>query len=213
MKVGILGSGMVGQALGAGFAGHGHAVMLGTRDPSQEKVQEWVTKTGKGVSAGTFAETAAFGEVVLVCTLWSGTQSALELAGAKTLAGKVVVDVTNPLDFSKGSPALALGHTDSGGEQVQRWLPDSKVVKAFNIVTAGTMVSPKREEGVPDMLIAGNDAGAKAKVREILTEFGWPTIDLGGLEASRLLEPLAMIWISYALQNKTFSHAWKLLRK
>lgn len=213
MKVGIIGSGMVGQALGAGLAAHGHDVTLGTRDPSQDKVKAWVEATGRGVKAATFADTAASAEIVFVATLWEGTESALELAGKGNLAGKVVVDVTNPLKQGAAGPELALGFSDSGGEQVQRWLPDAKVVKAFNIVTAGTMVSPKREEGVPDMLIAGNDAAAKAKVTEILTQLGWPTIDLGGLEASRLLEPLAMIWIRYALQNKVFSHAWKLLRK
>jgi len=128
-----------------------------------------------------FITNGAIADIVFVATNWEGTENALELAGKGNLAGKVVVDVTNPLKQGAAGPELALGFSDSGGEQVQRWLPDAKVVKAFNIVTAGTMVSPKREEGVPDMLIAGNDAAAKAKVTEILTQLGWPTIDLGGL--------------------------------
>lgn len=213
MKIGIIGSGMVGQTLGAGLAGRGHEVMLGTRDPSQDKVQAWVKETGKGAQAGTFADTAAFGELVLLATLWTGTESALQLAGPDRLAGKVLVDVTNPLDFSQGMPRLALGHTDSGGEQVQRWVPAAHVVKAWNIITADTMVSPQREEGTPDMFIAGNDAGAKAKVTELLKEFGWPVTDLGGIEYARLLEPLALLWIHLYIKTKSGAHAFKLLRK
>jgi len=213
MKVGIIGSGTVGQTLGAGFASRGHEVMLGTRDPSQDKVQAWVKETGQGARAGTFADTAAFGDLVIVATLWEGTQSALQMAGPDRLAGKVVIDVTNPLDSSRGVPQLAVGHTDSGGEQVQRWIPEAKVVKAWNIITAGAMTNPKHEEGTPDMFIAGNDAEAKAKVTEILVDFGWPVIDMGGMEYARLLEPLALLWIHLYIKTQSGSHAFKLLRK
>ncbi len=213
MKIGIIGSGTVGQTLGTGLSQQGHTVTLGSREPDQERIQDWVRKTGKSARADSFEEAAKFGEIVISATQWGGTENALRLAGPKNLAGKVVIDVTNPLDFSKGMPVLAVGFSDSAGERVQRWLPDSKVVKAFNIVTAATMINPRREEGMPDMFIAGNDADAKAKVTRILEEFGWPVIDLGGIEKARLLEPLAMIWIDLYLKTQTNTHAFKLLRK
>ncbi|HTP50995.1 MAG TPA: NAD(P)-binding domain-containing protein [Anaeromyxobacteraceae bacterium] len=213
MKVAILGSGMVGQMLGTGFAARGHEVVLGTRDPSQERLVAWVKGAGEGARAATFAEAAGFGEVAVLATLWSGTRSAIELAGPANLRGKVVIDVTNPLDFSGGRPRLALGWSDSGGEQVQRWLPDSRVVKTWNIVTAATMVSPMREEGLPDMWMAGNDPEAKRAVSAILAEFGWPVLDLGGIEGARLLEPMAMVWIHHFVQTKDFRHAFKMLRR
>ncbi len=213
MKIGIIGSGSVGQTLGTGLAQRGHAVMLGSREPSQERIQDWIRKTGRNARAGSFEETARFGEIAINATQWGGTENALRLAGPQNLAGKVVIDVTNPLDFSKGAPVLAVGFSDSAGESVQRWLPDSKVVKAFNIVTATTMISPEREEGMPDMFIAGNDAEAKSKVTRLLADFGWPVIDLGGIEKARLLEPLAMIWIDLYLKNQSNTHAFKLLRK
>jgi 8-hydroxy-5-deazaflavin:NADPH oxidoreductase len=214
MKVGILGSGGVGQALGKGFADLGHDVKLGTRDPNQEKVKMWLAKTGPRVSAGSFAEAAAFGEILILATSWSGTESAIRLAEKKNVAGKVVIDVTNPLKIAPGGPpTLALGHTDSGGEQVQRWLAESHVVKAFNIIGNTFMVNPQFPGGPPDMFICGNDARAKQKVTEILTAFGWSTIDLGGIESSRYLEPLAMVWITYGFRTNTWAHAIKLLRR
>jgi len=123
-----------------------------------------------------------------------------------------VIDVSNPLDFSSGAPALAIGHTDSAGELVQRLLPQSRVVKAFNIITAAQMVHPSFKDGTPDMLIAGDDAAAKAQVTEVLRGFGWRApIDMGGIAASRLLEPLAMLWISYGLRNDHWTHGFSLL--
>ena len=214
MKVGILGSGGVGQALGKGFADLGHDVKMGTRDPRQEKVTSWIAKAGPNASAGSYAEAAAFGELLVLATPWSGTENALKLSEKKNLAGKVVIDVTNPLDFSAGPPPkLALGHTDSGGEQVQRWIPDAHVVKAFNIIGAPFMVNPQFAGGPPDMFICGNDTKAKQKVTEILTAFKWTTIDIGGIEGSRYLEPLAMVWVVYGFSTNSWSHAFKLLRK
>jgi hypothetical protein len=125
----------------------------------------------------------------------------------------VLIDATNPLNFGPSGPTLAIGHTDSAGEQVQRWLPRTHVVKAFNIVGNAHMFRPSFPDGQPDMFIAGNDAAAKATVEKILTEFGWGTIDLGGIEASRYLEPLAMVWITYYFRTRTYNHALKLLRK
>jgi predicted dinucleotide-binding enzyme len=213
MKIGILGSGTVGQTLGAGLAAHGYAVMLGTRDPSQEKVREWVQNTGHGVTAGTFGETASFGELIVIATLFGGTKNALELATPAALKDKIVIDATNPLEFTKAGPTLAAGFDDSAGERIQKQLPESKVVKAWNIVTAKTMVDPVREEGVPDMFIAGNDAEAKVAVTKLLQEFGWPVIDVGGIEGARMLESLGMLWIRYGIDNKQWTHAFKLLKK
>ncbi len=215
MKVGIIGSGAVGQALGLGFASRGHDVMLGSRDPKNEKVRAWVAKAGARGSSGTFAETASFGDIAVLSTLWTGTESAIHLADPKNLAGKLVIDTTNPLDFSHGvPPTLTVGHTDSAGEQVQRWLPASRVVKAFNIVGNTHMVDPKFPGGPPDMFIAGNDAGAKKQVADILTSFGWNgATDLGGIEAARYLEPLAMVWILNYFATKSGDCAFKMLRK
>ncbi len=213
MNIGIIGSGMVGQALARGLARLGHDVMLGTRDPASEKARAAIAEAGPRVRAGTFADTARFGEVVLLATKWDGTRSALELAGPEALAGKVVVDVTNPLDFSGGAPRLAVGHTDSGGETVQRWLPAARVVKALNQVTAATMVSPRREEGVPDMFIAGDDDAAKRTVTTLLEGLGWSVIDAGDLTKARYLEPLAMLWIDHYMRTKSGTHAFKLLRR
>jgi predicted dinucleotide-binding enzyme len=215
MKIGILGTGTVGQSLGSGFTALGHDVKMGSRDAGNEKARAWAAKTGGHASAGTFAEAAAFGDVVVIATLWSGTENALRLAGTKNLAGKVVIDATNPLVFSSsGPPTLALGHTDSGGEQVQRWVPDAKVVKAFNIVGHAHMVKPDFPGGPPDMFIAGNDSGAKGVVERILADFGWPTvIDLGGIEGARLLEPMCILWVSYGMSQKSWDHAFKMLRK
>ena len=159
MNVGILGSGDVGQALGNGFVSRGHSVKLGAREAGNEKTAAWAAKhPGKG-SAGTFREAAAFGEMLVLATHWSGTENALSLAGSENFKGKVVLDVTNPLVFEPGQPPrLALGHTDSGGEQVQRWLPEARVVKVFNSVGNAHMVDPKFPGGPPTMFLCGNDA-------------------------------------------------------
>jgi predicted dinucleotide-binding enzyme len=210
MKVGVLGSGDVGKTLGAGFAGLGHEVKIGSRDPG--KLTDWVEKTGPKASAGTFAEAAAFGEVVVLSTLWTGTEHAIQLADVKNFGGKVVIDTINPLAFD-GGPHLAIGHTDSAGEQVQRWLPGARVVKAFNIVGYAHMVHPDFPGGPPDMFICGNDDGAKQTVTGILKDFGWPAIDIGGIEGARLLEPLCILWVGYGIRTGTWNHAFKLLRK
>jgi hypothetical protein len=215
MKVGVLGSGDVGQVLGAGFLSRGHEVKLGTRDPGKDKVKAWVAKYGAKASAGTFEETAKFGEVLVLATLWDGTKSAIQLAKPDNFAGKVVIDNTNPLDFSKGvPPKLSLGGNNSAGEEVQRLLPKAHVVKCFNMVGNAHMVDPKFPGGPPDMFIAGNDADAKKKVTEICTAFGWPgAIDLGGIESARYLEPLAMVWILEYFRAGNPNHAFKMLRK
>jgi predicted dinucleotide-binding enzyme len=211
MKIGILGSG--------GFIGFGHAVKIGSRDPNQEKITEWITKHDKGkASSGTFAETPSFGELDVLATLWVGVADAVKMADAKNLAGKVVTDVSNPLDLSgisKGMPPrLAIGHTDSAGEIVQRMLPDSKVVKALNIVGNPHFIHPDFPSGPPTMFICGNDDEAKKTlIDNILTRFGWETIDIGGIEGARLLEPLAFLWIMHYFRTGNGDHAFKLLPK
>lgn len=215
MKVGIMGTGDVGRALGSGFVRYGHEALMGSRSAANEKAVAWARAAGPKARAGTFADAAAFGDVVLLATLWTGTKSAIDMAGgAAAFAGKVVMDATNPLDFSQGMPPrLALGHTDSGGEQVQRWLPDAKVVKVYNTVGNAHMVDPQFPGGPPDMFICGNDGGAKATVTEICRQFGWPTIDLGGIEGSRWLEPLCILWVVHGIRTNNWNHAFKLLRK
>jgi predicted dinucleotide-binding enzyme len=216
MKIGILGSGDVGRRLADGFIELGYVVKIGSRNPHQEKITEWMDKHDKAkVSSGNFAEAASFGELDLIATSWAGTVDAIKMADAKNLVGKVVVDVTNPLDFSKGMPPrLAIGHTDSAGETVQRMLPDSKVVKAFNIVGNPHFIHPDFPGGPPTMFICGNDDQAKKTVIDnILTKFGWETIDIGGIEGARLLEPLAFLWIMHYFRTGNGNHAFKLLRK
>jgi predicted dinucleotide-binding enzyme len=214
MKIGILGSGDVGKALSSGFAALGHDVKMGSREPGSEKVASWLAKARPRASAGTFEEAARFADVAVLATLWSGTESAIGLAGHENLAGKVVIDATNPLVFTPGAPpALALGHTDSGGEQVQRWLPRARVVKAFNIVGNAHMVHPQFPGGPPDMFLCGNDDSAKKTVTEILAAFGWPSIDIGGIEGARLLEPMCILWVLYGIRTNSWNHAFKLLRK
>lgn len=214
MKIGILGSGHVGQSLGAGFAKEGHDVKLGTRKPGDDKITRWLKRAGPKASAGTFAEAAAWSELAVLATRWDGTENAITLADPKNLAGKVVIDVTNPLKaVTNAPPELAVGHTDSGGERVQRWLTRSKVVKAFNAVNAAHMYKPQFPGGPPDMFICGNDAGAKKTVAQICTAFGWPVTDIGGIDGARLLEPLAMLYVLYAIRSGTWDLAWKLLKK
>ena len=214
MRIGILGTGDVGRARGKGFAMLGHEVKMGSRDANNEKARAWASEVGKLTSTGTFSDAAQFAEMAVLATLWSGTENALRSAGAQRLAGKVVIDATNPLVLAPGAPpALALGHTDSGGEQVQRWLPEARVVKAFNTVGNAHMVKPQFPGGPPDMFICGNDAAAKADVTNILTAFGWNTIDIGGIEGSRLLEPMCVLWVLYGIRTNTWNHAFKLLRK
>jgi predicted dinucleotide-binding enzyme len=213
-KIGILGSGDVGRALGSGFVSRGHEVKLGTRETKADKVGKWVSESGAGASAGSFSETAKFGEILVLATLWTGTKSAIDLAGPDSFAGKLVIDTTNPLDFSHGfPPRLAIGHSDSAGEQVQRWLPKGRVVKCFNIVGHTHMVDPKLVGGPPDMWIAGNDEAAKKTVGEILRDFGWPDpADLGAIEGARLLEPMCLLWVLCGARAGSWNHAFKLLR-
>ena len=215
MKIGVLGTGAVGKAMGTGFIGLGHDVCMGSRQAGNPSAAEWVAGAGDKASAGTFADAATFADVAVLATAWSGTENALRIAGAGNLAGKVVIDATNPLVQGEPGqlPGLALGHTDSGGEQVQRWLPDARVVKAFNIVGNAEMFAPDFPDGKADMFICGNDEEAKGVVTGILTDFGWEPVDIGGIEGARLLEPMCILWVTVGARTGNWDHAFKLLRK
>lgn len=213
MKVGILGSGDVARVLGEGFASRGHDVKMGSRDPKSEAVRKWLKGTKGKVSAGSPADAAAHGEVLVLAVLGAAAEQVIDLAGPTNFSGKVVIDVTNPLDLSKGMPpGLFVGTTDSLGERIQRKVPEAHVVKCFNIVGNELMVDPKVPGGPPDMLIAGNDAGAKKKVTGILAEFGWPgAIDIGGIDGARWLEASVPLWVRTCIALGDWRVAWKAL--
>jgi 8-hydroxy-5-deazaflavin:NADPH oxidoreductase len=211
MKVAILGTGGVAIALAKGFTSRGHSVVFGTRDVNGKTAVDAVTAAA-GSSAAPYAQAAQNADIAVLTTAWSGTQNALQLTGAANLAGKLVIDVTNPLDFSTGKPTLALGFPNSAGQQVQAWLPGAHVVKAFNIISATRMVDPKFDDGAPDMFIAGNDAAAKAQTADILKSFGWRSaIDMGDISKAYLLEALAMTWIDYGATRNHWTHGFSLL--
>jgi predicted dinucleotide-binding enzyme len=172
---------------------------------------------GRVLAAGTFAEVVAFAETLILAVGWIHVETVIRMAGPENFSGKLVMDATNPLRFeAEGQPpVLAVGHTDSAGESVQRWLPGAHVVKAFNIVGNPHMVDPDFPEGKPDMLICGNDEAVKHTAGRLIEELGWPPpIDLGGIENSRYLEPLAMVRITHFFnQGFNGNHAFKLLRK
>jgi len=198
MKIAVLGTGSVGETIGNKLIQLGHEVRMGSRSATHEKGLAWVKAAGASASLGTFADAAAFAEIAFNCTSGFGSVPALESAAAG-LRGKLVIDIANPLDFSKGfPPSLFTGNTDSLGEQAQRALPDSKVVKALNHVTAGLMVDARRVAGGDhDALICGDDAGAKAQVTKILQEwFGWQrVVDLGDISKSRGTESYLALWV------------------
>lgn len=202
---------MVGRALAAGFASRGHEVTIGTRDPAEnDELQSWAAQHD-GVAIGTFAAAAEAGEIVVLATRGTAVQQAIETAGRQRFAGKLVIDATNPLDFSGGGPALAVGHTDSGGEIVQRAIPDARVVKAFNTVNAGLMVDPGLPDGPHPMFIAGDDEGAKAAVADILSDFGWKAFDVGGIERARELESFVILWVTIGQRRGAWDHALTLV--
>jgi hypothetical protein len=189
---------MVGDAIATKLASLGHEVKMGARDAKNEKAAAWVGKAGAKASQGTFADAATFGEVLFNCTSGMASLEVLKSAGEANLAGKVLIDVSNPLDFSKGMPpTLSVSNTDSLGEQIQRAFPKTHVVKTLNTLNAQLMVEPKTlAGGEHDLFISGNDAGAKGKVKELLQTFGWKTIhDLGDITTARGTESILPIWI------------------
>jgi predicted dinucleotide-binding enzyme len=214
MKIGILGSGNVGRSLGAALAGKKHQVKIGSRNPRKPDLRKWLASTRGKVSTGSFPECAAFGELLILCSDGDAVLKVLKLAGPANFSGKIVIDVTNPLDFSRGeAPGIFVGTTDSLGERVQRKLKSAKVVKCFNIVNHRTMVAPRTGGEMPTMMIAGNDVGAKKKVAVLLRLLGWTDIiDVGGIEGARWLEALVPLWVRVAIQLRNWRVAFKVLR-
>ncbi|MGA2926034.1 MAG: NAD(P)-binding domain-containing protein, partial [Solirubrobacteraceae bacterium] len=179
-RVGVLGSGEVGRRLAAGFRSRGHDVMIGSRDADKAELVEWLSGDGAGIQPGTFAQAAEHGALLVLAVLGDAAEQAIDAAGPGRFSGKVVIDAMNPLDFSGGfPPKLSIAGEDSLGESVQRWLPDAKVVKAFNTIGNAYFVDPSFSEGKPTMLIAGDDEGAKRTVVDLLADFGWSdTVDI-----------------------------------
>ncbi|HVE36114.1 MAG TPA: NAD(P)-binding domain-containing protein [Gemmatimonadaceae bacterium] len=214
MRIGILGTGVVGQTLGGKLVELGHEVKLGSRTSANEKAAKWVGQHGSRASQGTFAEAASFGEMVFNCTSGMVSLEALRSGGSANLAGKVLVDVANPLDFSHGMPpTLSVCNSDSLGEQIQRAFPDAKVVKALNTMNAGVMVNPSSVPGDHDVFICGNDAGAKSQTSDLLRSFGWRTIvDLGDISGARGVEMLLPLWLRLMGTFKTATFNFHIAR-
>ena len=212
-RIGVMGSGDVGRRLAAGFASRGHDVVIGSRDPAKPELREWLAGDGTGIQAGTFADAAAHGEVIVLAVLGDAAEQAIADAGRDSFTGKVVIDAMNPLDFSGGfPPKLSIAGEDSLGERVQRALPDARVVKAFNTIGNPYFVEPSFNEGPPTMLIAGDDEGAKQTVRDVLADFGWSdVVDLGGIEGSRELEAICIAWVKIGGMRGSWDHGFKLL--
>lgn len=200
MNIGILGTGIVGQTLGNKLAEAGHSVRMGARSGANEKAAEWVRSAGTNASQGTFADAAGFGEVVINCTAGTVSLEAIRQAGAENVGGKVLIDVSNPLDFSRGfPPSLTVCNDSSLGEQIQASFPDAMVVKTLNTLAASLMVDPSLLPGDHALFLNGNDAGAKAQVTAWLGEwFGWRpenVIDLGDITTARGTEMLLPLWV------------------
>ncbi len=212
MKIGVLGSGVVGQVLADGFLKHGHEVMRGLRDPA--KLATWKAGAGPAARTGTFAETARFGELVVLAVKGTAARDALGACGA-AIEGKVVIDTTNPIADAppvNGVLRFFTGPNESLLEALQADAPKAKLVKAFSCVGNALMVNPGLPGGKPTMFICGNDEDAKRRVEGVLDAFGWETEDLGAAEAARAIEPLCMLWCIPGFRRNTWTHAFKLLR-
>ena len=211
-KIGVIGSGDVAKTLAAGFLKHGYKVTIGTRDPA--KLADW-QKQNPPAEVGTFAQAAAFGDLVVLVVKGTIAANALGLAGAKNLAGKTVIDATNPIADQppvNGVLRFFTNLDESLMERLQREFPETRFVKAFNSVGAGLMVNPQLAGGPPTMFICGNDDPAKRTVSDILKQFGWEPLDMGKVESARAIEPLCMLWCIPGFARNEWQHAFKLLR-
>jgi 8-hydroxy-5-deazaflavin:NADPH oxidoreductase len=211
MKVGVLGSGTVAQTLAAGLEKHGHQVIIGSRSP--EKLAEWAAKN-PGVATGTFADAAAFGQLLILAVKGDAASSALELAGVENVDGKTIIDACNPIADAppvNGVLEFFTGQNESLMEKLQAEYPGADFVKAFNSVGAPRMVDPKFANGRPTMFICGNEASAKKTVTALLDDFGWETADMGAAEAARAIEPLCKLWCIPGFTHNQWTHAFKLL--
>jgi predicted dinucleotide-binding enzyme len=213
MKVGILGSGIVGQTLAAGFVKHGHEVKVGTRDPNSKEIGKFLANAPK-VSAGTYADTAKFGDILILAVLGRAVEDVISLAGPHSFASKAVIDTTNPISNApptQGVLQFTTGPNESLGEKIQMLLPQAYVVKAFNSVGSAKMVNPQYEQGTPTMFLCGDNESAKAQVAGIIKQFGWEPFDSGGIIAARALEPLCILWCIPGFLQNQWTHAFKLL--
>ncbi len=210
MKIGVLGTGIVGQTIGSRLVQLGHDVMMGSRDPANPKAIAWAKEEGHHASFGTFANAAAFGETIFNCTLGTASIDALQQAGAANLDGKVLIDTANALDYSTEIWTLTVCNTDSLGEQIQRAFPKARVVKTLNTVNCNLMVDPRKLSERTDIFVSGNDTEAKAVVITILRDwFGWKSIiDLGGIETARSVEMYVLLW--QHLRNWSSSHRFNI---
>ncbi|HZX34653.1 MAG TPA: NAD(P)-binding domain-containing protein [archaeon] len=215
VKVGVIGSGDVGKALGNGFLKHGFEVMLGSRNP--EKLEEWKKQTKGNAKIGTFEETGKFGEIVVLAVKGEGAENALKEAGIKNLEGKTVIDVTNPIDHSKAPENGVLHYftslEESLMERLQKKAPKANFVKAFNSIGNAFMVNPDFGGLKPTMFICGNNEKSRKKVSEIVEKFGFDVVDMGKAEAARAIEPLCMLWCIPGLVRNEWAHGFKLLKK
>jgi predicted dinucleotide-binding enzyme len=213
-KIGILGSGVVGKTLGAGFLKHGYEVMIGTRDVS--KLTEWKSKNAHG-KTGSFEETAKFGDILVLATKGHISEEVLRLAGLNNLNGKTIIDATNPIDEKNPPVNGVLNFTtslhDSLLERLQKLAASANFVKAFNSVGSAFMVNPDFGGTKPTMFICGNNEDAKKQVTTILTQFGWETEDMGKAEGARVIEPLCILWCIPGMLRNQWTHAFKLLKK
>jgi len=210
MNIGIIGSGEVARSLATGFLQHGHAVMLGTRDP--KKLAKWAS-TNTAARVGSVKEAATFGSVVVLAVKGDGALAAADFAG-EALAGKPVIDATNPIAATAPVNGVLKFFTSLDGslmEQLQAAHPKAHFVKAFNSVGSAQMVNPQYAAGPPTMFICGNDAGAKETVSGVLDQFGWETLDLGAVEAARAIEPLCILWCIPGFLRNEWTHAFKVL--
>jgi len=215
MNIGVLGTGMVGETIGTKLIQLGHDVKMGSRTVNNEKAAAWVRQNSNRAMQGTFADAAAFGEVLFNCTSGKASLEALRLAGADNLTGKVLIDIANPLDFSRGMPpSLLICNTDSLGEQIQRAFPEAKVVKSLNTMNANLMVNPALLPEEHLVFISGNDADAKATVTLILKDwFGWKSIvDLGDITTARGTEMVLPLWVSLMGKLQTPLFNFKLVK-
>ena len=213
-KIGVLGSGIVGRVLAAAFVKEGYEVMLGTRNPSKEEVVQWKDEN-QGGKAGFFAETAAFGELLVLAVEGVVAKEVIQLAEYDNFTGKTVIDATNPITKEAPHNGVLRYFTslnESLMEQLQHLLPQTLFVKAFNSVGNGVMYKPSYKEGRPTMFICGNSDDAKQTVTGILDQFGWETADMGKADSARAIEPLAILWCIPGFLQNEWGHAFKLLK-
>ncbi|MBL0047937.1 MAG: NAD(P)-binding domain-containing protein [Bacteroidetes bacterium] len=213
-KIGILGTGTVGKTIGSALIKLGYEVKMGSRTADNASAKEFAEANGPNAFHGTFAEAAQFSSIIMNCTMGMASLQALELAGKENLKGKTLIDISNPLDFSKGMPpSLSVCNTDSLGEQIQRAFPDLNVVKTLNIVNCEIMVNPAKTGGVPTMFVCANNATAKNETISLLTEFGWnDIIDLGDITNARGMEMLLPIWVRTYVATKNGYFGFKVIR-